>query len=235
MTLRQRVELHSNLHCALNLQNAHRLRVTNKTIRVVVDNQDIVLSTELDQLLEQLRRRSLTRRHIGIVHQHHLDALQTCRLDSLEIGQETGLLVQRIGNHHTTRQLNCRAISGITGIGNQHLVAHIEEGLADVHQTLFRAKQRQYLRLEIYIDIVVALVPISERLTQDRLALIRHIFVNIGTLCLLSQTVDNRLMGRQVGTTHSQTNDLTTRSRLNFADFAQLTREIVLADTVQTM
>ena len=200
-----------------------------------MDNQDIVLSTELNQLLEQLGSRSLTSRHIGIVDEHHLHALQAGSLDSVEIGKEAGLLVQRVGHHHTTRQLNCCAVSGITRIGNQHLIANIEESLADVHQTLFRAEQRQHLRTEIYIDIVVTLVPISKCLTQNRLALVRHIFVDIGTLCLLRQTVDNRLVGRQVGTTHSQTNDLTTRSGLNFADFAQLTREIVLADTVQTM
>ena len=200
-----------------------------------MNNQNVVLRAECNQLLEQIGSRSLTRRHIGIVHQHHLHALQTGSLDSLEIGQETRLLVQRVGNHHTTRQLNRCAISGIARVGNQHLIAHIEEGLADVHQALLRAEQRQYLRAEIYLDIVVTLVPIGKRLTQNRLALIRHIFVNIGTLCLFRQTVDNRLMRRQVGTTHCQTNDLTARSGLNFADFAQLTREIVLADTVQTM
>ena len=145
MTLRQRVELHCNLHCALNLQNAHRLGVTHKAIRIVVDNQNVVLRAECNQLLEQIGSRSLTRRHIGIVHQHHLHALQTGSLDSLEIGQETRLLVQRVGNHHTTRQLNRCAISGITRIGNQHLIAHIEEGLADVHQALLRAEQRQHL------------------------------------------------------------------------------------------
>ena len=59
--------------------------------------------------------------------------------------------------------------------------------------------------------------------------------MDIGTLRLAGQTVDDGLVGREVGTSHSEFDDLTTGSGLDFRDFAQAARKIVLADAVQTV
>ena len=52
------------------------------------------------------------------------------------------------------------AVSGVDGIGYEHLVALVEEGHADVHQALFRTDQGVDLRLPVEIHSVELLVPV---------------------------------------------------------------------------
>ena len=198
-------------------------------------DQDVVLGAESHDPLEEFQRRSLSRRHVGIVDEHHLHTVQSGLLDRLEIGQEVRLFVQRVGDHFAAGEFYRSAVSGVAGIGYEHLVALVEERHADVHQALFRTDQGVDLRLPVEIHAVELLVPVSESLAQDGFPLIGHVLVYVGALRFTGQRVDDRLCRRKVGAAHSQLDDLTAGSRLRFGDFAQTTRKIVLADTVQTM
>ena len=198
-------------------------------------DQDVMLGAESHDPLEEFQRRSLSRRHVGIVDEHHLHTVQSGLLDRLEIGQEVRLLVQRVGDHFAAGEFYRSAVSGVAGIGYEHLVALVEEGHADVHQALFRTDQGVDLRLPVEIHAIELLVPVSESLAQDGFTLIRHVFVHVGTLRLFGETVDDRLVRGQVGAAHSEFHDLTARCRFDFGDLAQTARKIVLSDAVQPM
>ena len=194
-----------------------------------------MLGTELDDFLEELARRRLARRHVGVVDQHHLDAVETGTFDGLEVGIEVGLLVERIGKHLTARKAYGGRIGGIARVGDQHLVARIEERHADVHDTLLRTDEGQNLGVVVELHAVPLLVPVGKSLAQNGFALVRHVFVYVGTLSLLGQTVDDRLMGRQVGAAHCEFDNLAAGGCLDVGNFAQTTRKIVLSNPVQTV
>ena len=198
-------------------------------------DQDVVLGSEVDDALEELHRGGLSRRHVGVIDEHHLHAVEAGPFDGLEIGVEVRLLVERIGQHHAAGQPHGGRIGRIAGVGHEDLVARVEERHADVHDTLLRTDERQHLAVVVEFGAVPLLVPVGKSLAQDGLTLVGHVFVDIGTLRLAGQTVDDGLVGREVGTSHSEFDDLTTGSGLDFRDFAQAARKIVLADAVQTV
>ena len=100
---------------------------------------------------------------------------------------------------------------------------------------LLRTDQRQHLRIVVQLGAVPLPIPVGKSLAQNRLALVGHVFVDVGALGFLRQPVDDRPMGRQVGTAHGQLDDLAARGGLELRKFAQAAREIVLPDTVQTV
>ena len=211
------------------------LSVADEAVRVVVDDQDIVPGAEVDDPLEQFRRGGLSRRHVGIIDQHHLHAVESRPFDGLEVRIEIRLLVERIGQHLASGQPHGGRIGRITRVGDQHLVARIEERHADMHDALLRTDQRQHLRIVVQLGAVPLPIPVGKSLAQNRLALVGHVFVDVGALGFLRQPVDDRPMGRQVGTAHGQLDDLAARGGLELRKFAQAAREIVLPDTVQTV
>ena len=200
-----------------------------------MDDEDVVLGAEVDDLLEQLGRRGLARRHVGIVDEHHLHALDTGAFDRLEIGVEVRLLIQRVGEHHAARKPHGSRIGRISGVGNQYLVAGVEECHADVHQALLRAQQRQNFGVVVQFGAVPLGIPVGESLAQDGFALVGHVFVYVGTMGFGRESFDDRCGGRQVGAAHGEFDDLTTRGRFDLGDFAQTARKIVLSDAVQPM
>ena len=202
-------------------------------LRTKLYGLSLIHISEPTRPIEQLHRGGLTRRHVGVVDEHHLHPLQAGLLDRLEVGQETRLLVQRVGHHLPAGEFHRSAVGGVARIGNQHLVSLIEKGHADVHQPLFRTDQRIDLRLPVELHAVIALIPLGEGFAQNGFALIGHIFVHIGTLRFARQRVDHLLRRRKIGAAHGQLDDLTAGRRFRFGDLAQTTREIVFADAVQ--
>ena len=236
MAFRQRVHLQRHVARAFGLHDRDRSRrVADEAVGVVVHDQYVVLGAEIHDLLEQLHGRGLSRRHVGVVYQHHLHTVQPGLLDRREIGAEIRLLVERIGHHLAAGQTHGRRVGGVAGVGHQHLVALIEERHADVHDTLLRTDQGQHLRIVVQLGAVPFLVPVCKSFAQDRLSLVGHVFVHVGALCLLCEAVDDRLVRGQVGAAHSEFHDLTARCRFDFGDLAQTARKIVLSDAVQPM
>ena len=236
MAFRQRVHLQCDVACPLGLHDRDRGGgIADETVRVVVHDQDVVPGAEIHDFLEQLPRRGLARRHVGVIDEHHLHAVQPGLLDRLEIGVEAGLLVQRIGNHLAAREAHGSRVGGVAGIGHEHLVALIEERHAYVHDALLRADQGQYFVVVVQFRAVPFLIPVRKSLAQDGFSLVRHVFVYVGAPCLLCEAVDDRLVRGQVGAAHSEFHDLTARCRFDFGDLAQTARKIVLSDAVQPM
>ena len=234
VAFRQRVHLQRHVLRALGLHDRDRVfGVADETVRVVVHDQDVVPGSEVDDLLEQLHRGGLSRRHVGVVDEHHLHTVQPGLFDGVEVGVEVGLLVQRIGEHFAARQTHGRRVGGVAGVRDEDFVALIEERHADVHDTLLRADQRQHLRLEVQLGAVPFLVPVGKSLAQDGFTLIRHVLMYVGTLRLFRQAVDHGLVGRQVGAAHGQFYDLAAGGRFDLGDLAQTARKIVLSDAVQ--
>ncbi len=234
MAFRERVHLQRHVARALGLHDGNRsLGVADEAVGVVVDNQNVVTGTEIHDFLHQLHRGRLSRRHVGVVDQHHLHTLQPGAFDGVEIGVEVRRLVERVGHHLAARQPHGRRIGGVTRIRHQHLVALVQKGHADVHDALFRADERQHLRIVVQFGAVPSFVPVGESLAQNRLALVGHVLVDVGTLRLFRQPFDDRGVGRQVGAAHRELDDLTARGRFDFGDFAQTAREIVLSGAVQ--
>ncbi len=198
-------------------------------------DQYVVTGSEVDDPLEQLPRRSLSRRHVGVVDKHHLHAFQPGALDRFKVRIEIRLLVECVSDHLSARQTHGRRVGRVAGIGHQHLVARIQERHADVHDALFRADQRQHLRVVVQFGAVPLPIPVGKGLAQNGFALVGHVFVHVGALCFLRESFDNRGVGRQVGTAHGQFDDLTARGRFDFGYLAKTAREIVLPDAVQTV
>ena len=145
------------------------------------------------------------------------------------------MFVERVGDHDAAGEFHACGVGRVSGVGDEDLVAGIEEGHADVHDTLLGADQGIYFGLEVEVDVIPFFIPVGKCFAEDGFALIGHVLVYIGSLCLFCQPVDDGLMGRKVGATHGKFYDLAARSRFNLSYFAQTTREIVLSDTVHAV
>ena len=228
MALAERVELECGLHCALYLQEAQGLVVTDETVWVVVNEQDAVVGSKLHRTLKKLDGSLGTGRHIGVVHNHQLN---TGGVDSVEVGQPAVLVIEVILNNLATREGNCRAVGGVARVGNQHLVALINVCHADMHQTLLRTNQGENLVQTVELHIVVFLVPLSKCLAQDGSTSIRLVGVGGGLCSLLSQLCNHNGVGRAIGTTDTEVNHVVTLST-QLVNLTILLREVVLAYSI---
>ena len=149
-----------------------------------------------------------TRGHIGVVYKHKLYTAQILLLNLLEVGVEAISGVEAVLHNLTTRESYRCTVGGVARVGNQNLVTLIEECHADVHDTLLRAKQGQYLGLGVEFHVIPLLIPVSVCLTQELATVVGLICVYIGTLCLLCQAVDNGLCGGHVGATDTKTDNI---------------------------
>ena len=107
-----------------------------------------------------------TCRHIGVVDEHQLNLAQIFSLNLLEIGVESIGSIEFVLQHLAARQCDGSTICGVAGVGNQYLVAFVEERHTDVHNALLGAEQRKNLTLGVQFYVIPLLVPISISLTK---------------------------------------------------------------------
>ena len=166
VTLRHRVELNAAVLGTRYLEDAQVLLAEDERVGIVVDDDDAVLTCEAHQTLVGLAAGAATCRHVGIVGPHQFHTREVHPLQFVEVGLPTVVLAQVVVHNLRTENLRERRVSGIAGIGHQHLVAGIDEGQRDVQDALLRADERQNLGFRVEVDVVPALVESGHRRAQ---------------------------------------------------------------------
>lgn len=108
-------------------QEAQRLVVEYEAVRVVVDNDDVVASPEVDQLFKQFARGRSAGRHVRIVDPHEFHAREVAFVECVKVGLPPVLFAQFIRNDAGLGQSAYRGVGRVSRVGNQHAVAGIEK------------------------------------------------------------------------------------------------------------
>ena len=193
------VELDAALFGSRYAEDAEGMFVQDEAVRVVVDDDDAFAAGEVHQLPVQPGGGVGSGGHIGVVGPHQLHAAQVHLLQFVEVGHPAVLLLQVVVHHFRSQYLAQRGVGGITGIGNQHLLAGIDEGERDVQDAFFGADERLYLRAGVEVHVVPLLVPAGKTLTQFGDADVGHIAVSVGVAGGFTKGVYGLFGGRHIG------------------------------------
>ena len=134
VALRHRVEFQANILRSLDLHDRQRLVVEDERIRIVVDDDDAVTTSEIDDARQEFERCAMTGWHMGIIDPHHLHIVYAWSiLKGGEVRLPIVFVFEIIFDDFCTDQFAYRRIGRITRIGDEHLIARIEQRHRDVH------------------------------------------------------------------------------------------------------
>ena len=105
MAFRHGVELDAAVLGARHLQDGEMLLAEDEAVGVVVDHDDVVVLSKLDQTLVGLALGTSACRHVGIVRPHQLDAREIHLLQLVEVGLPAVVLAQVVVHNLGTQNL----------------------------------------------------------------------------------------------------------------------------------
>ena len=127
------VELYAAFLGSGNLQDTQLFTaVQYEAVRVVIDDDEVVPEGKIDQRLVSLAHGTGTGRHVGIVGPHDFYTAQVCLFQSIQVGLPCVFLAQFVWHHFRSQYFAQAGVSGVTGIGDKHLVAGIDKGKRNV-------------------------------------------------------------------------------------------------------
>ena len=199
-----------------------------------MDEQNVVLGGELHSPVEHLLGGQSARGHLGVVHNHHLHTAQVPTLHLLKVGQPTLFGREGVGQGLSTGEGYGRAIGGVAGVGDEHLLALAHKGHTEVHKSLLGAYERQHLGVHIEFHTIVLLVPHCKRFAQTLGTLVGLVDVYIGPLGTLIEGLHHRGVRGLVGRAYAEADD-GPACLAQFGNLTQFARKVVLFHTFQTL
>ena len=145
-----------------------------------MDDQELVLSGELHDLLEEPLRCDRARRVVRIVEEHEARFRERHRIDRIEVGHEAKRRVERQDDRLGAGEDRAARVDGIAGIRCERDVAGVEEREAEVVDALLGADRRDDLGLGVDLDAEAALVEAGERLAELGAPAVRRVLVGPG-------------------------------------------------------
>jgi len=137
---------------------------------------------------------------------HESDTTQVSLLQFTEIGQESILFQERIGERRSSCQNGSSLIGRISGIGNEHFVTGVQVGEMDVTDSLFGSDERENLCLRVEFDLEPGTIPLSKGLSEFRQAAVRSVVVVPDVVQSLLRGPDDVLRRLKVRVADSQVN-----------------------------
>ena len=202
--LGKREELHTHLERTGILQEAAtRLAVEHDVgVRVVMDDEQVVLAGKSDDLLVDLGRAHRAHRVGGQRHDHILGAVGHLGIDARHIGQVIVLGNQRIVLELGIGDLGTRLKDRIARIGNQNGVTRIEQGQAQMAHALLRAVARLHHGRRNAGDTKATLIVIAHGLLEFG-QVAQGILPHLGILGCLRERLDHVVVRLKVGRAHA--------------------------------
>ena len=198
MALRHGVELDAAVFRTGHLQQRERLPVYDERVRVVVHNDNVMLSCKLHKPLVGSRLRVASRRHVRIVSPHEFHVREVERLYLLPVGLPCVVFAEVVVHNPLPEYFRERGVGGVSRVRDKHAVARVAEGERDVQDALLRPDERLYLALRVEADAIPASVEIRHRVAQLRRAASRLVAVCGRVVCHLAQTLYSLWRGRHV-------------------------------------
>ena len=164
--------------------------------------------------------------HIRIIGPHQTDTAQIHFLQCFKVRLPAVVFPQIVGYDLCSEQSGERGVSRITGVGDQHLFAWIDESQGDVQDALLRSDKRLDFCPCINGNTVPPLIKACHGRTQLRRPC-RWLITVSG--CLpgnLAQFVYCLFRGRHIGTADGQRDDVLSVS-IHLRHFLQFAREVV--------
>ena len=202
--LGEREELHAHLERAGILQEASaRLAVKHDIgIRVVMDDEQVVLAGESDDLLVDLGRAHRAHRVGGQRHNHVLGTIGHLGIDTRHIGQVIVLRHQRIVLELGIGDLGTRLKDRVARIGNQDGVTRIEQGQAQMAHALLRAVARLHHGRCNARNAKATLIVIAHGLFEFG-QVAQGVLPHLGILGRLCERLDHVAVRLKVGRAHA--------------------------------
>ena len=166
--------------------------------------------------------------HIGIVCPHQLHAAEVHPLQLPEVGLPTVGLVEVVVHHLGAEKLAQRGVSGIAGIGYQHLIAWIDKRQRDVENAFLAANERKDLGLRVKLYAIPAAVEACHCLPKLRRSHGGLVSVGVRAVRHLAQFLHSLRRRRHVGASYREAYYVLALS-VEPCHFLQLAAEVVLA------
>ena len=202
--LGKREELHAHLERTGILQEAAAgLAVKHDVgVRVVMNDQQIVLAGKGDNLLVDLGRTHRADRVRGQRHDHIFGTISNLGIDTRHIGQVIMLGNQRIVFELGIGDLGTRLKDRVAWIGNQNGVTRIEQGQAQMAHALLRAVARLHHRRRNARNAKAALIVIAHGLLEFG-QVAQGVLPHLGILGCLRERLDHVVIRLKVGRAHA--------------------------------
>ena len=136
VALRHGVELNTAFLGAGYLQQADRSFIQDKTVGIVVHDNDTHASGKIHQPLIGLHLCVGSCRHVGVVGPHQFNTAHVHAFQFFKVRLPTVFRLQVVVNHLATQQPRQRRVGGIAGIRHEHLVAGITQRQRHVQYAL---------------------------------------------------------------------------------------------------
>ena len=202
--LGKREEFHAHLERAGILQKASaRLAVKHDIgVRVVMDDEQVMLTGKGDNLLVDFGRAHRAHRVGGQRHDHVLGTIGHFGIDARHIGQVIMLGNQRIVFELGIGDLGTRLKDRVARVGNQNGVTRIEQRQAQMAHALLRAVARLHHGRRDARNAKAALVVIAHGLLKlGQIA--QGILPHLGVLGGLDQRLDHVIVRLKVRRAHA--------------------------------
>ena len=142
MGLAEGIELQAAVHRPLRGKDGERLVIENEAVWVIIDNQYVMLQSEIHEPLVQLRCGTAPGRHIGIVGPHYLHPFEVHSFQGFEVRMPAIVLLQVVGQDFRSHEPGCGGVGRIARVRNEHLVTLVDECEADEENALLGAEKR---------------------------------------------------------------------------------------------
>ena len=202
--LGKREELHAHLKRTGILQEAAAgLAVKHDVgVRVVVNDEQIMLAGESDNLLVDLGCAHRAHRVRRQRHDHILGTIGHLGIDTRHIGQVIMLGNQRIVFELGIGDLGTRLKDRVARIGNQNGVTRIEQGQAQMAHALLRAVARLHHRRRNARNAKATLIVIAHGLLEFG-QVAQGILPHLGILGCLRERLDHMVVRLKIGRAHA--------------------------------
>ena len=164
--LAQREELHRAFLGTRRVEDAAAVGTVkdNIAVGVVMYQQNVVLTAEIDDFCVELRRADAAHRVGGQADQHELGPAGHVLRDGGNVGQEVVLLRQLVVPRLGTAQLGAGHKDGVAGVGQQHQIAVVAERQAQMADTVLAAGEAHDLVGGDGVHVKAALVVAADSL-----------------------------------------------------------------------
>ena len=164
--LAQREELHRAFLGTRRVEDAAAVGTVkdNIAVGVVMYQQNVVLTAEIDDFGVELRRADAAHGVGGQADQHELGPAGHVLRDGGDVGQEVVLLRQLVVPRLGTAQLGAGHKDGVAGVGQQHQIAVVAERQAQMADTVLAAGEAHDLVGGDGVHVKAALVVAADSL-----------------------------------------------------------------------
>ena len=214
---------------ARHLHDAQRTLVEDEAVGIVVDDDEVVPACEVHEPPVEFGGGIGARRHVGIVGPHDFHAAQVHLLQCVEVRLPLPVLPQVVGDDFAAEQAVERGVGGVSGVGNEYLVARIDQCEGDMEDAFLRTDERLDFGVRIEFHIIEPSVPCCHRLSQFGDSDGGLVSVHVGLACGFAEHADGFVGRGHVGASDAQADDVLSLC-IHACHLLEFPREVVFAD-----